>query len=119
MIETTDTNSKYADKNIPDGKHNFSVDSVEGKPLGGAYGYVWKFSVLGRIYEHVIFPNEMEPLLTVLGFKQNSGVFQWDTDKVQGKEFSAIVSRVPDKKGVMRQKMSEFKSLVKEDDIPF
>jgi hypothetical protein len=119
MIETTDTNSKYADKNIPDGKHNFSVDSVEGKPLGGAYGYVWKFNVLGKIYEHVIFPNEMGSLLDVLGFKQNAGIYQWDTDKVQGKEFGATVSHLPDKKGVVRQKMSEFKSLEKTDDLPF
>lgn len=119
MIETTDTNSKYADKNIPDGKHDFTIDSVEGKPLGGAYGYVWKFKADGKTYEHVIFPNEMGPLLTVLGFKAIDSVFQWDTDKVQGKQFSALVSHVPDKKGVVRQKMSDFKSLEKEDEIPF
>lgn len=109
--ETTDTTSKYPNKNITDGKHTFTVEKVIGKQLGGAYGYVWTLEEDGQLFEQVLFGNEMGDLLTILGCtKGDDGKFHWDTDAVVGKPFGVTVSHVPDKKkpDVMRQKFTDF-----------
>lgn len=111
MMETTDTNSLYPNKNIADGKHIFTVEKVVGKSLGGAYGYVWTLEEKGQNYEQVLFGNEMKDLLKILGCNETSpGKYEWDTDGVVGKSFSVTVSHVPDKKkpDVMRQKFTSF-----------
>lgn len=116
-METTDTNSAYPDKAIGDGKHTFVVERVVGKPLGNAYGYVWTLEEKGKLYEQVLFGNEMGSLLKILGCKESApGKYEWDTDEVKGKPFGVTVSHVPDKKkpDVMRQKFSEFT-----EEIPF
>lgn len=116
--ETTDTNSGYPDKNISDGKHTFNIISVIGKQLGGAYGYVWKLEEDGKNYEQVLFPNEVGGLLKALECQETSpGKYEWETEAVVGKTFSATVSHIPDKKKpeVMRQKMTDFKS----EEVPF
>lgn len=112
-METTDTNSLYPDKNISDGKHTFTVEKVVGKPLGGAYGYVWTLEEKGKNYEQVLFGNEMGDLLKILGASEDPekpGKYIWDTDAVIGKSFGVTVTHVPDKKktDVMRQKFSLF-----------
>lgn len=115
-LETIDTSSAFPDKNISDGKHSFTVISVIGKQLGGAYGYVWKLEEDGKLYEQVMFGNEMGPLLKILGCTEIApGKYEMETDAMVGKMFSATVSHVPDKKkpDVMRQKMTEF------DELPF
>lgn len=114
--ETTDTNSAFPDKNISDGKHTFTVKSVVGKQLGGAYGYVWKLEEDGKAYEQVLFPNEIGPLLKILECSETSpGKYDWETDAVVGKTFSVMVSHIPDKKkrDVIRQKFTDF------DEVPF
>lgn len=111
-METTDTNSLYPNKNISDGKHTFTVEKVIGKPLGGAYGYVWTLEENGALYEQVLFGNEMGALLQILGFKKDpsDNKFHWDTDEARGKSFTVIVTHIPDKKKpeVMRQKFSGY-----------
>lgn len=115
--ETTDTTSRYPSKDISDGKHTFSVHKVIGKPLGGAYGYVWTLEEEGRQYEQVLFGNEMGDLLKILGCKDDGhGKYDWETDAVVGKTFGVLVSHVPDKKKpeVMRQKFSQYT-----EELPF
>ena len=115
-MESTDTNGMYPDKNISDGKHTFTIKKVVGKPLGGAYGYVWTLEEEGKTYEQVLFGNMMGGLLKVLGCSETSpGKYEWDTDAVTGKTFSTKVSHSPDKKNPskMRQQMTDF------DEIPF
>lgn len=109
--ETTDTASRYPNKEISDGKHIFIVHKVVGKALGGAYGYVWTLEEEGRLYEQVLFGNEMGDLLKILGCKDDgNGKYDWETDEVAGKAFGVIVSHVPDKKkpDVMRQKFGKY-----------
>jgi hypothetical protein len=116
--ESTDTNSQYPNKEIPDGRHNFTVEKVVGKTLGKAYGYVWTLEEKEVLYEQVLFGSEMKELLKILKCNEVSpGKFEWDTDQVNGLSFSVDVSHVPDKKkpDVMRQKFSNYK----EDEIPF
>jgi hypothetical protein len=117
--ETTDTNSAYPDKTISDGKHTFTVEKVVGKPLGGAYGYVWTLEEKGKNYEQVLFGNEMKDLLKILECTEVSpGKYEWDTDAVVGKSFGVTVTHVPDKKkpDVMRQKFTAFTA---EEALPF
>lgn len=115
--ETTDTNSLFPNKNITDGKHTFTVEKVVGKPLGGAYGYVWTLEENAELFEQVLFGNEMGDLLTILGFKKGDDKkFHWETDEAKGKSFGVTVSHIPDKKkpDVMRQKFSHYT-----DELPF
>jgi len=109
--ETTDTTSKYPNKNISDGKHTFTIDKVVGKTLGGAYGYVWTLEENGHLFEQILFGNEMGGLLKILGCNEVSpGKYEWETDAVTGKSFGVTVSHVPDKKkpDVIRQKFTDF-----------
>ena len=115
MMEETDTNSQYGNE-IPDGPHTFEVGTV--RKVQGFY--VWELDYDGTTGEQILFANQMGPLLRVLGCSETSpGKFQWDMDMQQGKKFEATVSRGPDKKGVVRQNMNDFKKSEEKDDIPF
>jgi hypothetical protein len=119
-METTDTSGQYPNKNITDGKHNFTVEKVISKQLGNAHGYVWTLEENGQLYEQVLFGNEMGELLTLLGFqKGGDNKFHWETEEAKGKSFDVVVSHVPDKKkpDVMRQKFSNYTA--ESNDIPF
>ena len=108
-MEMTDTNGEYPNKEITDGKHTFTIEKVVGKKLGNAYGYVWTLEENTQLFEQVLFPNEMFPILKILGCKEASpGKFEWDTDEVKGKTFGVTVTHAADKKGIMRQKFTSF-----------
>lgn len=121
MRETTDTNDSYPDTDIPDGTYDFKVLGCE-KKYGGKNKdkpfYVWKVEFEGVKGEQILLPNLMGDLLRVLNCTEVSkGKFDWDTDAVSGKEFTATVSHVQDKKdpAKIRQQMTDFKS----PDVPF
>jgi len=119
MRETTDTNDSYPDRDIPDGTYIFKVESVV-KRYGGANKdkpfYSWKFEYEGVKGEQILMPSRMGELLRILGCTETEkGKFEFDTDIVIGKEFKATVSHAPDKKGTMRQNMTDFKVSDAED----
>lgn len=114
MIEEVDTNSNFANKEIPDGKHKFRVmDLRKAKTL-----YVWELSYDdgAGVGEQTFFGNAMGPLLKQLGCQETEkGKYRLDSSEVIGKEFYALVYREPDKtdKTKIYQRMKDF------SDLPF
>lgn len=119
--EQTDTNDSYPDRDIPDGTYQFKVESVV-KRYGGANKdkpfYSWKLEYEGVKGEQVLMPNKMGELLRALKCTETEpGKFDWDTELVVNQVFEATVSHKTDKKGVLRQEMSDFKPI--KEDAPF
>lgn len=121
MRETLDTNDSYPDRDIPDGKYEFKVISVQKKYGGAAKDkpfYVWNLEYEGVKGEQVLMPNTMGPLLKALGCEEaKPGVYEWDTELMVNQVFSATVSHKMDKKGKLRQEMSGFEKV--KEDAPF
>lgn len=122
MRETTDTNPNYPDETLPDGRNIFRVESVKRMEKGKTVFYIWSLSYKANNQEwegtQVFLPSMMGGLLKVLGATEvKTGVYEWDTDLMEGKQFEATVSHAPDKKdpSKIRQHMSEFA----EEDLPF
>lgn len=117
MIEETDTNSDFLNKEIPDGEHTFTVDGSVRKK---GHLYIWRLRYEdNQSGEHIMFANKMGDFLRVLGCTETSkGIFSWDLDTQDGKTFTAIVSHVPDKINPTKiyQRLSGFK---KEEALPF
>jgi hypothetical protein len=119
--EITDTNDNYPDRDIPDGTYIFKVASVA-KRYGGSNKdrpfYSWKLEYEGVKGDQVLMPNKMGDLLRVLKCTETKpGSFDWDTDLVVNQEFEATVFHQTDKKGVLRQEMSDFKAV--KEEAPF
>lgn len=120
--EITDTNSKYANKELPDGRNCFKVESIEKKygQKGGEY-FVWKLSHTSGEGEQILLPNMMGALLKALGCQEiEPGKYDWDTFEQYGKFFMATVSHKPDQKDPtkVRQHMSDF-AKYEDAQIPF
>lgn len=119
--EQTDTNDNFPDRDIPDGTYQFKVVSVV-KRLGGTNKdkpfYSWKLEYEDIKGEQVLMPNKMGDLLRALGcVETEKGKFDWDTELVVNQVFQATVTHKADKKGVMRQEMSDFKAI--KEEAPF
>lgn len=119
--ESTDTNSDFDNEPLPDGKHTFKVLSVRKHMKGDTKMYFWSLSYKDGEGVQLLLPNMMGDLLRVLGATETKkNEFDWETELMEGKVFDAVVSHAVDKKGVMRQNMTEFsKSATAEDDVPF
>lgn len=119
--EYTDTNSNFDNEPLPDGRQTFKVVSVRKHIKGENKMFFWTLAYKDGEGTQLLLPNMMGELLRVLGCTETKkNEFDWDTDIVQGQCFDATVSHGVDKKGVMRQNMSEFaKSTKTDDDIPF
>lgn len=96
MIEEVNTNSNFAEKEIPDGDHSFRV---LGTRKQGAM-YIWTLSYDGgREGDMVFFANTMGPLLKALGCTEGAkGIYTLDTSVTDGGSFKAEVYSEPDKK---------------------
>lgn len=118
--ESTDTNSTFADRDISDGEHAFTIVDVTKKYKNETLLYIWKLDYEGKTGSQVLLPSMMGDLLRVLNCKETSpNKFDWDTDDVVGREFVAMVTHTPDKKGVIRQQMKHFKEVARKEEIPF
>jgi len=120
--EITDTNNKYANQELPDGRNCFKIESIEKKygKNGGEF-FIWKLKHDKGEGEQVLLPNMMGGLLRALGCTETEpNKFDWDTFEQSGKCFLATVSHKPDQKdpSKIRQHMSEF-APVKTDEIAF
>lgn len=111
MIEEIDTNSNFANKEIPDGKHTFRVVNFKKH----ASLYIFTLSYDGQEGEQAFFGNQMGDFLKCMGCKESSkGIYIFDSDKVLGGSFTAVVYREADKKtGKMYARMKDF------DEVPF
>lgn len=120
MRETTDTNSNFDNKDLPDGTRTWEI--VQVRKQKGFYVWLLECEAEGLEGEQVLFPNNMGPLLRLLGCTETSkGVFDWDMDMVEGQKFIATVSHAPDKKDPtkIRQNMTDFKKAEEAADAPF
>ena len=126
MIETIDTRSQF-DSSLPDGEREFRVEEVRRHEKGATVMYIWRLSFDGdgerEEGEQVLLPSMMGDLLRVLGCEETAPMskkFNWDRELMPGKSFIATINHGPDKKGVERQNMTNFKKSTKdEDEIPF
>jgi hypothetical protein len=119
--EYTDTNGDFDNEPLPDGRRTFKVLSVRPHTKGTTKMYFWSLAHKDGEGTQLLLPSMMQELLRVMGATETKkGEFDWETDLMEGKVFDATVSHALDKKGVMRQNMTEFaKSTVTDDDIPF
>ena len=123
--EQTDTNSQFDDE-ISNGTYKFEVVKVVRKEIKGKKAYEWELEYknadkVDMIGKQLFWPNQISGLLRVLKCKETTpGVFDWDTDLMEGKEFIATIAREPSKKDLSKsyQIMIDFKE-VEKDDIPF
>ena len=121
MRETTDTNSQFA-SDIADGTYTFEVHKVIRREKSGVVMYVWSLDYDNQNGEQVMFRSNMGPLLRTLGCTESKpGIFDWDTDLMEGKKFIATVKHEPDKKdpSKIRQNMMDFKKAEAVDEPPF
>lgn len=121
--EITNTLNKFANQELPEGRHKFIVAGPVVKKYGGKGGefFIWKLQYDGGIGEQVLLPNMMGELLRVLECQETEpNIFDWDTADQEGKVFMATIKLAPDKKDpkVIRQHMSEY-AKVETSDIPF
>ncbi len=120
--EITNTKSRFANQELPDGRNAFrvlGVDKVFGK--NNSEFFVWKLQHQGGEGEQLLMPNMMGGLLRVLKCTETEPeTFDWDTFDQVNKVFLATVSHKPDSKNptVIRQHMGEF-APVDENEIPF
>lgn len=118
--ESTDTNSDFANEPIEDGRKTFKVISVRKHMKGDTKMYFWELEYEGNQGTQLLLPSMMGDLLRVLGCTETKkNEFDWETELMEGKSFEATVVHAVDKKGVMRQNMSEFAASKKEDEVPF
>ncbi len=108
LDEIVDTNSNFANKEIPDGPHTFRVLNVRKNGLL----YIWELSYDGgKEGEQVFFANTMGPLLKALGcIDQEKGKYHLQSEIVDGAIFKATVFREADKndKTKLYQRMKDF-----------
>ena len=69
--EITDTNSQFND-NIPDGTYDFEVIQVVRKEIKGKKAYEWTLEYDGGQGKVLTWPNQVGPLLALLGAKEDS-----------------------------------------------
>lgn len=90
MIEEIDTNNDYSDKIIPDGNHTLKVLGF--RKVKSSYAVALSYDN-GEEGEILLFPNQMGPLLKVLGCAEGSkkGTYVLNTDIAIGESFSAVI----------------------------
>ena len=70
------------------------------------------------------WPNQVGPLLVILGAKEDpakKGHYLWETDLMAGKTFKATISHDKDKKDATKvyQNMKDFKASAQAEPTPF
>lgn len=122
MRETTDTSRPSDRQKIPDGTYSFEIIKVTKMYKGEVPYYIWTLEYEGGVGEQLLLPSMMGELLRTLGCKEIvPNKFDWDTEEVAGISFIATISHRPDKKKpeIIRQQMTDFKKVPKEEEIPF
>lgn len=114
--EILDASSNFPDQEILDGTYNFDILIVTKKDIKGKTGYEWKLGYDDKEVQILMWPNQMGPLLRILGVKETEpNKFMLDTMELEGREFSATAYK--DKKGY--QQLKDYKVSEKKDEVPF
>lgn len=109
---TTDTSARSL---VPENHYdNAMVTRVVRKEIKEFIIYEWSFETLvnDREFNFKIgfFPSQMAELLRTLGAKEiSTNKFEWDDADVVGQHLSFNVVHVADKKGTLREQLSDIK----------
>jgi hypothetical protein len=113
MKQTTDTNSNFL---VPESNYEAMINKIVRKEIKEFIIYEWHFEALVNekpfYFKIGMFSSQMADLLRALGCTEVSkGKFDWDDEEQIGKTISFTVAHVADKKGVLREVLSDIKLL--------
>jgi hypothetical protein len=102
---------------VPEGHIVAMINNVKEKEIPGGYiVYEWSFEAeegdKAKHFSLSMFSSQMAELLRVLGAVEVSkNKFNWESDDVIGNTLEFNIVHVADKKGVLREQMSDIKLL--------
>ena len=101
---------------IPEGNYDATITSVVKKEPKGFVIYEWNFETLKDdktfYFKISLFSSQMTELLRALGAEEvTPNRFKWDDEKVVGNTLSFNLVHMADKKGVIREQLSDIKLL--------
>lgn len=102
---------------LPEDHYVAMINNVKEKEIPGGYiVYEWSFEADGgdkaKHFSLSMFSSQMADLLRALGCQEVSkNRFEWDDEQVIGNTIEFNVVHVVDKKGVIREQMSDIKLL--------
>lgn len=110
--QTTETGKTL----IPESNYEAMITKVRRKEVKEYIMYDWSFESLleGKTFYFVItlFSSQMTDLLKALGATEVSkNKFEWDDESVIGNTLSFNIVHVEDKKGIIREQLSDIKLL--------
>lgn len=102
---------------IPEGHIIAMINNVKEKEIPGGYIiYEWSFECeengKAKYFNLSTFSSQMVDLLRALGCQETTkNRFEWDSDQVIGHTIEFNICHISDKKGVVREQMSDIKLL--------
>lgn len=110
--QTTETGRSL----IPEDHYDAMINSVKRKEIKEFIIYEWSFEALVNdkpfYFSISLFSSQMAELLRALGANEVSkNKFEWDDEEVVGKTISFTLAHIADKKGVVRETLSDIKLL--------
>lgn len=101
---------------IPESHYEAMIQNVKRKDIKGFVIYEWAFEALVSdkpfYFQLGMFSSQMTELLRALGAKETtSNRFEWDMEEVIGITISFNLTHQEDKKGIMRETLSDIKML--------
>lgn len=98
---------------VPEGHIVAMINNVKEKEIPGGYiVYEWSFESESKHFSLSMFSSQMSDLLRALGATEvTKNKFAWDSDNVIGNTIEFNLCHVVDKKGVVREQMSDIKML--------
>jgi hypothetical protein len=111
MKQTTDTNSGFL---VPESNYEAMITKIVRKEIKEFIIYEWHFEALVNekpfYFKIGMFSSQMADLLRALGCNEVSkGKFDWDDEEQVGKTLSFNLTHVADKKGILRETLSDIK----------
>lgn len=99
---------------IPESHYEAMINSVKRKEIKEFIIYEWSFEALVSekpfYFSISLFSSQMADLLKALGAKEVSkNKYEWDDEEVVGKTIEFNLVHVADKKGVLREQLSDIK----------
>ena len=101
---------------VPESHYVAMINNVKEKEIKEFILYEWSFESLVNdkpyYFGVTLFSSQMADLLRALGCTEiTKNKFEWDSDAVIGNTIEFNIAHVPDKKGVVREVMSDIKFL--------
>lgn len=113
MKHTTETGRTL----VPEGNYTAMINNVKEKDIPGGYTvYEWSFEIeegsKSKYFSISMFSSQMADLLRALNCQEvTKNKFEWDDEQVIGNTVEFNICHVADKKGTIREQMSDIKLL--------